>query len=180
MTSEFVRKTIIRAEVTRAAFQTRAELVVKMERMLENLKAAHVDNKSGIAYVQTQIKDTKHLLNFHNMKLGMLVEGSIRRMVMLKKGDEWGQSFAIQSASDAIRYIATLTEQGDAWIKGANAAIVDLLRMPVGVSLHCLYTLVDRFRDIYSGWFRYLPISSGHRPRRNGRNAANTLERILS
>jgi hypothetical protein len=114
------------------------------------------------------------------MKLGMLVEGSIRRMVMLKKGDEWAQGFAIQSASDAIRYIATVTDQDDAWLKRANTAIVDLLRTPVGVSLRRLYTLVDWLRDIYSGWFRYLPKSSVHRPHRNGRNAANTLVRTHS
>jgi hypothetical protein len=76
-------------------------------------------------------------------------------MVMLKKGDEWGQGFAIQSASDVIRYIATLTGRGDAWLNRANAAIIELLRTPVGVSLFRLCTLVDQFRDMYSGSSRY-------------------------
>jgi hypothetical protein len=135
--------------------QTKAELDVDMERMLEKLKAAQVENESGIADVQTQIQDVKQSLNYHDMKLGVLFEGSIRWMVMLRKGDEWGQGFSIQSSSDAIRYMATLTGQGDAWQKRANATIIDLLRTPVGAPILWLYTIVDRFRNIYSVWLRY-------------------------
>jgi hypothetical protein len=51
MPTEFVSKTFVRDEVARAASQTRAELVVEMERMLGKLKAAHVDNESGITEV---------------------------------------------------------------------------------------------------------------------------------
>lgn len=155
MPSKSVSKSFVRAEVVRAALQTKAELVVEMERMLQKLKDAQVSNKSDITDVQSQIQDAKRFLNSHEMKLGMLVEGSIRRMVMLKKGDEWAKGFAMQSASDAVRYIATLTNQGDAWLKRANAAVIDLLRTPVAMSLFRLYTFVDSFRDFYSVSFLY-------------------------
>ena len=70
-------------------------------------------------------------LDMHSSKISMLVEGGVRSVIMLEKGEQWVKSVTIKSAADVVTFIQQALNESTAWRDRAMVAVIDFLRLPV-------------------------------------------------
>ena len=64
---------------------------------------------------EIQILALKKTLRQQDNKLGMLIEGSIRRHVTLEKGDDWANGCSINSLISHVEYVRVCAKQDSEW-----------------------------------------------------------------
>ena len=131
-------KSFVREEVMRAVDEAKEEVFATLESLRTDFEQSKVESKDSleevrkvVASVQEQIKGAVTKLNEHNSKISLLMEGGVRAVIRLDKGDAWAKSIRLASASCLIDYIADLTGRGGFWKTRSGDQVIDILKSSV-------------------------------------------------
>ena len=140
MSLEFVSKGFEFKEALQVVDKSRQEVVEFLELMRKDCGQTQLPYGSPPAEarevaiaLQRQIDKITDKLDDHNKKLSVVVEGSLRRVIQLKKGSSWATSAWIRSGSDLVDYIAGLTNESEGWVRLATSQLIDELKNSVCV-----------------------------------------------
>ena len=137
MPSKFVAKAFVRDEITKSA-KTKQEIIATLEQKLQLSRETELrpDNAAqGIAALQSEILTIKRTLGQHDSKLAMLVEGSVRRHVVLEKGDDWANERSVNSLTSLVEYVRVCAKQDAVWSTRATGTLLGLVKEGVGFPL---------------------------------------------
>ena len=128
MPSKFVAKAFVRDEVQREVGKLRNEMLDTLEEAVSKLRS---EPTAKLREMNAAVQSLEKSLDKHNHKIGMLIEGGIRRLDSLEKGEEWVKSVTIDSAESLVDYVIDMLQDPKRprayWID----SIKDLLREPV-------------------------------------------------
>lgn len=133
MPSKFVSKSFVRDEIVQAVTTVRSEVIEIIDKSLLEFKETYdvEKNMKILSKLKKEVSEVSRGLNEHSEKLSILVEGGIRSVVLLKKGETWVKSATVRSAVDVVGFIQVAMGETAAWRDRALAATTDLLRSPV-------------------------------------------------
>lgn len=103
--------------------------------MLDTLEEAvsklRSESAAPLGVMNATVQSLETSFHQHNHKIGMLVEGGVRRLVSLEKGEEWMKSVSINLAASLVDYAIDMLQDPKRprayWIE----AVKDLLLEPV-------------------------------------------------
>lgn len=132
MPSKFVSKSFMRDE----ARAVRTEVIELMEKSLKEFKDTYElekfpENMKFLMQLRDKVSAMSRNLDMHSSKISMLVEGGVRSVIMLEKGEQWVKSVTIKSAADVVTFIQQALNESTAWRDRAMVAVIDFLRLPV-------------------------------------------------
>jgi hypothetical protein len=106
----------------------------KLQTFSQNLSFTETVDGSAdeVTSLKDQLKGFSTALTVYDEKLSMLIEGSVRRVVQIEKGEEWVKGFTIRSVSDVVNYVRERIGQTEQWAKRGTTILGDLLRNTVG------------------------------------------------
>jgi hypothetical protein len=106
----------------------------KLQTFSQNLSFTETVDGSAdeVTSLKDQLKGFSTALTIYDEKLSMLIEGSVRRVVRIEKGEEWVKGFTIRSVSDVVNYVRGRIGQTEQWAKRGTTILGDLLRNTVG------------------------------------------------
>lgn len=130
--SRFVSKSFVRDE----ARAIRIEVIELVEKSLEEFKDTYElekfpENTKLLMQLRDKVSAMSRSLDLHSSKLSTLVEGGIRSVILLEKGERWVKSATIKSAADVVAFVQQALNETTAWRDRAMAAMIDFLRLPV-------------------------------------------------
>jgi hypothetical protein len=117
MESNSHAKAIIREFVMQEVALVPLELIRTVVACLAKLKQESRLAGLGTTVPDPQVDMTRcdEELQRQTRKLAMLVEGGIRNILTIEKGDEWTEGATIHSAYDLFTFIANQLQEMDAW-----------------------------------------------------------------
>lgn len=89
------------------------------------------ENMKLLMELRDKVSAMSHNLDVHSSKLSMLVEGGIRSVIMLEKGEKWVKSATIKSAADVVTFVQQALSETTTWRDREMVAMIDFLRLPV-------------------------------------------------
>ena len=95
-----VAKAFVCDEIAKSAEKTEQEIIATLERKLQLFRETELCSGNAvqsIAALQSEILAAKRTLSQRDNKLGMLVEGSVRRHITLEKGGDWANKYSVNS-----------------------------------------------------------------------------------
>jgi hypothetical protein len=99
MPSKFVSKAFVRDEICRA----KSEILDKVQTFSQNLSFTETVDHDGsvdeVISLKDQLKGFSTALTVYDEKLSMLIEGSVRRVVQIEKGEEWVKGFTTRAST---------------------------------------------------------------------------------
>jgi hypothetical protein len=127
-------KAFIRECVMQEVALVRLELIRTVVAYLAKLK-----QESRLAGLGTAVDMTRcdEELVRQTRKLAMLLEGGIRNILAIEKGDKWAKGATIHSAYDLVTFVANQLQETDAWRQHAFNVITDLMETPVSARDLC-------------------------------------------
>jgi hypothetical protein len=136
MPSKFVANSFVREEIAQSADRIRRDVVALIERSLSEFKDTYSsDNYSQkinhLLEMKEKVDGISSELNMQCKKISRLVDGSIRRVISLQKGEPWVRSITVNSAADIVAFFQTSLNETQAWHDRALSMVTDFLRTPV-------------------------------------------------